>query len=107
GGEPVLSEVGAASRRAGWDEIAAARPEVVVFMPCGYDLSEAKAEAESSRLAEHPALAGCELVAVDATAYFSRPGPRLVAGVALLAWAIQPDQFPTPAAAARRAFRIA
>ncbi len=85
GGEPVLAEDRASSRRCGWDEVAQASPEVVVFMPCGYGLAEAAAEGRRVLL-DHPALAAAaRVVAVDASAHWSRPGPRLVEGVEALA----------------------
>ena len=70
--------------------IAAARPAIVVFMPCGYHLDRAVAEGRA--LLDQPALAGAsEVWAVDADAYFSRPGPRVVDGVELLAAIVHPD----------------
>ncbi|HEX6312046.1 MAG TPA: cobalamin-binding protein [Acidimicrobiia bacterium] len=96
GGTAVLGSTGAPSRRVAWDEIAAARPELVVFMPCGYGLAEAAAEGR--RLLERPELEGAGVVAVDASAYFSRPGPRLVDGIELLGWVLHPDAVAPPAA---------
>ena len=91
GGEPVLAPAGEASSRLGWDEVAAAQVEVVVFMPCGYGLDEAVAEGRRSLLG-HSALEGAERIyAADANACFSRPGPRLVDGVEALAAALHPD----------------
>lgn len=96
GGEALLASRGTPSVRLTWEEIVAARPEVVVFMPCGYDLDRAVGEAAS--LLERPELAGAErFLVVDANAYFSRPGPRLVDGVELLAHALHPDAVPEPA----------
>ncbi|HET9444274.1 MAG TPA: ABC transporter substrate-binding protein, partial [Acidimicrobiales bacterium] len=67
GGRDVLGVPGADSRRLAWDEVEAARPEVVVFMPCGYDLDRAVEEGRD--LLEVAALAGARSVfAVDATA---------------------------------------
>jgi iron complex transport system substrate-binding protein len=102
GGTNLLSEPGAASPRVSWDQVAGAAPEVIVFMPCGYYLQEAEDEATS--LYEHPAFAetpaarGGDVFAVDATSFFSRPGPRIVDGLEILAWAIHPEAFPRPAA---------
>jgi iron complex transport system substrate-binding protein len=102
GGIPVLCAPGEHSRPLEWSDIAAAAPEVVVFMPCGYDLEAATKEAEGlARVAEirgTPAWRDGRVWAVDATSYFSRPGPRLVDGLELLAWAIHPDAFPRPSA---------
>jgi iron complex transport system substrate-binding protein len=94
GGAPVLGEPAAPSRRLDWDEIAAATPEVVVFMPCGYGLPETVAEGEG--LLARRELGDASIVAVDASAYFSRPGPRLVDGIELLGWVLHPDRVPAP-----------
>lgn len=95
GGEPLLARTGERSRRLDWDEVAAARPDVVVFMPCGYGLDEAVEEGRN--LLDVPALARAERIyATEATALFSRPGPRLVDGVEVLAWAIHPRAYPSP-----------
>jgi iron complex transport system substrate-binding protein len=94
GGESVLSSPGIPSVRVTWEQIAEADPEVVVFMPCGYGLEDAAREAEG--LLARPELAGVtSLFAVDATAHFSRPGPRLVDGVEILAAALHPEVCPT------------
>ena len=85
GGNDVLGEAGARSRELDWDEVRAARPEIVVVMPCGWDARRAEREARAM-----PDL-GARVVAVDGNAYFSRPGPRLVDGVALLASIFHPS----------------
>lgn len=78
-----------------WEAIAAARPDIVVFMPCGYHLERAADEGRA--LLDQAALAGAEQVwAVDADAYFSRPGPRVVDGVELLAAILHPDRLGPP-----------
>jgi iron complex transport system substrate-binding protein len=89
GGEPVLGSPGTPSIRVGWDEIVSASPEVVFFMPCGYDLEAASAEAESLLDRAELQAVGA-FFAVDASSYFSRPGPRLVDGVEILASALHP-----------------
>ena len=84
GGEDPLGFPGEKSRVATWEEIEAARPEVIVVMPCGYDAARSEEEARS--YSDELAAVGAEkVVAVDAAAYFSRPGPRLVDGLELLA----------------------
>ena len=82
GGEDVLGLPGERSRTATWEEVAAAQPEVVIVMPCGLYADEAAREAE--RHSERLDGLGARVHAVDAAAYFSRPGPRLVDGVELL-----------------------
>ena len=69
-------------------------------MPCGYDAGRALEEAEEHRT-ELEALGAREVVAVDAAAYFSRPGPRLVDGLEMLAHLLHPDLVPEPATAER------
>ena len=94
GGEPVLGQWGTPSVRVTWDQIAVSSPEVVVFMPCGYDLRASAAEA-TTRLTPKEELAGVRaLFAVDASSYFSRPGPRIVDGVEILAHALHPTAVP-------------
>ena len=90
GGLDVLGLPGESSEQLGWDTVAAAEPEVVIVMPCGYDAERARDEALS--FAEPLRRLGAErVVAVDAAAYFSRPGPRLVDGLELLAHILHPD----------------
>lgn len=98
GGEDVLGLTGEPSQTIAWEHVAAAEPEVVVVMPCGYDAERAHEEALSfaDRLG---ALGARELVAVNASAYFSRPGPRLVDGLELLAHLLHPGALPPPAVA--------
>jgi iron complex transport system substrate-binding protein len=90
GGEDVLGMPGEHSEVRTWDEVAAMAPDVVVVMPCGYDapraLEEARAHAE-----QLAALGAGQVVAVDAAAYFSRPGPRLIDGLELMAHILHPD----------------
>jgi iron complex transport system substrate-binding protein len=99
GGVDVLGLPGEHSERTTWEAVAAARPEVVVVMPCGYDAERALAEAEAYA-DELAALGAQRIVAVDAAAYFSRPGPRLVDGLELLAGVLHPDRMPEPPAKA-------
>ena len=100
GGTPVLAEKGQPSRVVAWHEVRVAAPEVIVFMPCGYYLEEAEEEAatflDHPEFAETPAVRNGNVYAVDATSYFSRPGPRIVDGLEILAWAVHPDSYPTP-----------
>jgi len=101
GGTPILAEDGLPSRETAWHEIRDATPEVIVFMPCGYYLEEAEEEAgaflRQPEFADTPAARNGNVYAVDATSFFSRPGPRLVDGLEILAWAAHPDSYPTPA----------
>ena len=98
GGIDVLGFPGEPSEQSTWETVAAAAPRVVVAMPCGYDAERSRAEA--STYADALRTVGAErVVAVDASAYFSRPGPRLVDGLELMAHILHPDLIPEPAGA--------
>jgi iron complex transport system substrate-binding protein len=94
GGADVLGVAGAKSRPADWSEIEQAGPAVVVSMPCGYGTERAVEETLTER--DRMAALGARVVAVDASSYFSRPGPRLVDGVELLGHILHPDLVPPP-----------
>ncbi|HEX4187810.1 MAG TPA: ABC transporter substrate-binding protein [Solirubrobacteraceae bacterium] len=85
------------SQALSWEAVAEAEPEIVVVMPCGYDAPRAREEA-LAYAAELAALGAARLVAVDASAYFSRPGPRLLDGLELLAQIIHPELLAEPPA---------
>jgi iron complex transport system substrate-binding protein len=108
-GQNLLTEPKQRSREITWRGIADAGPEVVVHMPCGYYLSEAEDEAAGiyrvPEFRETTAYASGAVYATDASSYFSRPGPRIVDGLEILAWAIHPDEYPEPRAG--RVSRIA
>ncbi len=90
GGEDVLGLPGEHSRTVSWKELAITQPEVVIAMPCGYD--EQRAHAEAMAFANELTRLGAQrIVAVNASAYFSRPGPRLIDGLELLAHVLHPD----------------
>ncbi|HEY7598990.1 MAG TPA: BtuF-related (seleno)protein, partial [Candidatus Limnocylindrales bacterium] len=94
GGEDVLGLPGEKSRTAEWGEVESAEPELVVSMPCGYYAEQAAAE--TMRWRKHLGQLGARVVAVDAAAYFSRPGPRLVDGIELLGHLLHPELVPAP-----------
>jgi iron complex transport system substrate-binding protein len=93
GGEDVLGFAGEKSEERSWEEIAASQPDIVVVMPCGYDAEIAHREGEMHR-DQLAAIGAGEVVAVDAAAYFSRPGPRIIDGLELLAHIIHPELVP-------------
>ncbi len=96
GGEDVLGDAGQKSTVVSWEQIADAAPEVAVAMPCGLYCDEAAEQAR--RHVRRLRTLGAERVfAVDAASSFSRPGPRLVDGVELLAHLLHPDAVPPPA----------
>jgi iron complex transport system substrate-binding protein len=79
--------------------VTAAEPEIVVVMPCGCDAPRAFVEA-LEHADQLTALGARRVVAVNASAYFSRPGPRLADGVELLAHILHPDCLPEAPAGA-------
>jgi iron complex transport system substrate-binding protein len=93
GGIDLLGLPGEHSEQLPWEALVAARPDVVLCIPCGYDGPRALAEAEqfTDKLR---AIGAQETIALDAAAYFSRPGPRLVDGLETLAHALHPDRVP-------------
>ena len=93
GGLDLLGMPGEPSEQRTWADVRAAAPEVVIVMPCGYDADRALQEAEEY-LDELESLDARRIVAVDAAAHFSRPGPRLVEGLELLAHVLHPDRLP-------------
>jgi iron complex transport system substrate-binding protein len=96
GGEDVLGEAGQKSKVVSWEELTEANPEIVVAMPCGLYAPEAAAQAHdhADRLRS---LGANRVLAVDAASSFSRPGPRLVDGVELLAHLLHPELVAAPA----------
>jgi len=99
GGTDVLGEPGTRSRELAWDEVRAARPDIVVVMACGWDARRAEQEARAI-----PDLRA-RVVAVDGNAYFSRPGPRLIDGIELLGSLLHPGAVAAPVGAAAIAVR--
>jgi iron complex transport system substrate-binding protein len=95
GGEDVLGFAGERSEEQSWELIAASEPDLVIVMPCGFDAEIAHREAEMHR-DQLASLGAGQVVAVDAAAYFSRPGPRIVEGLELLAHIIHPELVEVP-----------
>jgi iron complex transport system substrate-binding protein len=89
GGLDVAGQSGERSPRTTWEEVEALDPDVLVLAPCGYDLERTLVEATDS-------LPGRRIVAVDANALVSRPGPRVADGVELLAHLLHPSVCPDP-----------
>jgi iron complex transport system substrate-binding protein len=95
GGVDAFGRAGEKSRTVEWDALDSAPIDVALVMPCGYDAERSvhEARAYTDRLA---ALRADRVVAVNASAYFSRPGPRLVTGVELLGNILHPDRTGPP-----------
>ncbi len=95
GGFDPVGVPGAKSRTVSWEELAAAGPDLAVVMPCGLYAEEA-AEQALAHQGELVQLGVSRVVAVDAASSFSRPGPRLVDGVELLAHLLHPERVAAP-----------
>jgi iron complex transport system substrate-binding protein len=98
GGFDGLGRLGKPSHRIGWDDVVEYQPEVIVLSPCGFDANQVMEEAHV--LASYqgwekiPAFKSSKIYAVNASAYFSRSGPRVVDGLEILAHIIHPELFP-------------
>jgi iron complex transport system substrate-binding protein len=95
GGHSVAGEPERDSRPVAWQELAAARPDVAIVMPCGLYAEEAAQQALAHR-DELEALGAESIYAVDAASSFSRPGPRLIEGVELLGHLLHPHRVAAP-----------
>jgi len=98
GGVDGLGRLGKPSHRIGWDEVVEYQPEIIVLSPCGFNANQVMKEAHV--LASYqgwekiPAFQSSRIYAVNASAYFSRSGPRVVDGLEILAHIIHPELFP-------------
>ena len=97
GGVNLLGEVGRHSPWLTWDELRRADPDVIVLIPCGFDL--ARTVAESALLTSHAswrefaAVRSGRVFAADGNALFNRPGPRLAESAEVLAEMFHPGRF--------------
>ena len=97
GGLDVLGRRGDPSSVVEWEAVVAAQPEVLVLMPCGFDIGRTRAElpwlTARPGWGALPAVRNGRVYLTDASAHFNRPGPRLVDGLEILAAAIHPEAF--------------
>ena len=97
GGWDLLGSDGERSRETTWDAVAEVDPEMLVLMPCGFHLPETVTEwsrtSKPSWYRELSAVRRGQVFAVDGSSYFSRPGPRVIDGIELLAEILDPDAF--------------
>jgi len=97
GGQDSLGGLGTDSVRIDWRDVLSWAPEILIVCPCGFDLAGAIEQAgllaALPRWEQLPAIRTGRTYAVDASAYFARPGPRVVEGAALLAHLIHPEIF--------------
>ena len=95
GGHDVFGTVRTPSFRVTMEEVIEAAPDVVLIAPCGYTAAQASEEFRGMKLPERwqdvPALRDGQVYALEANSYFSRPGPRLVTGLEILAKVMHPQ----------------
>jgi iron complex transport system substrate-binding protein len=100
GGEEMLGREGRRSRTLAWEEVVAARPEVVFVACCGFDVERTLQDLAALRASPAwrglPAVEAGRVYVADGSQYFSRPGPRLVDSLEMLAHALHPDLHPLP-----------
>jgi len=98
GGFDGLGRLGKPSYRLGWDEVVEYKPEIIILSPCGFDANQVMEEAHVLSSYQGwekiPAFQSSRIYAVNASAYFSRSGPRVVDGLEILAHIIHPELFP-------------
>jgi iron complex transport system substrate-binding protein len=98
GGEDVLAQPGQPSAMASWEEVVNQAPETLILMPCGFNIDRTLEEigvvTSLPGWANLPAVTNGRVFAVAANALFSRPGPRLIDGLELMAQLIHPELFP-------------
>jgi iron complex transport system substrate-binding protein len=97
GGQDALGCKKTDSVRTAWTDIATWAPEILIVSPCGFSLEKAVQQAnlllQKPGWSDLPAVRDNRVFAVNANAYFARPGPRVVDGVELLAHLIHPELF--------------
>jgi iron complex transport system substrate-binding protein len=96
GGADPLGRLGKDSYRMEWDQVLRVDPDVVLVMPCGHNLERSVDEYRATQLPEGwkqvKAVVNRRVYAVNASAYFSRPGPRLVTGLEMMHSLLQDDR---------------
>jgi iron complex transport system substrate-binding protein len=108
GGEDALGFAGRDSRKIPWETVVAYDPEVLLLMPCGFDVGRTAADipllAKNEGWRSIAAVKSGAVFATDGSAYYSRPGPRLVDGLELMSRMIHPETFgsETPPERAKR-----
>jgi iron complex transport system substrate-binding protein len=97
GGWEVLGADGDRSQQTTWDAVGEVDPEMLLLMPCGFHLPETLDAWEHTRrppgYADLAAVRRGRVFALDGSAYFSRPGPRVIDGIEMLAEIFDPDAF--------------
>ena len=97
GGENCFGSKDAGSGPMEWSEMVASQPDVIIFMPCGFEVKRALQDvallAANDAWASLPAVQNQRVYVIDASAYTSRSGPRLVTGLEIMAEMMHPELF--------------
>lgn len=101
GGKPLLSKIGNQSQICKWQDLLAANPDIIIFMPCGFELERTRKEAEvfienlatKSEWENLHAVQNHRVYITDGNAFFNRSGPRIVDSLEILAEIIHPEIF--------------
>ncbi|NMG22150.1 cobalamin-binding protein [Brasilonema bromeliae] len=97
GGQPLFSITGSPSTTFKWETLISSNPDIIIFMPCGFDLNRTRQEAQL--LTQRPewqklhAVQSGRVYITDGNSYFNRPGPRLVDSLEILAEILHPEIF--------------
>ncbi|MGB7380262.1 MAG: cobalamin-binding protein [Rivularia sp. (in: cyanobacteria)] len=97
GGKPLFSSTGKPSEILKWQDFVNSNPDIIIFMPCGFDLNRTRTEANS--LTQKPeweklkAVQNSQVYITDGNSYFNRPGPRLADSLEIVAEIIHPEIF--------------
>ena len=91
--ENVLIDSGKNSKFISAGELSSNKFDIVIFMPCGFDIRRTKLEIKKSNLNLHSLLKQKEVFVVDGNKFFNRPGPRLLESIKILCEIIHPDVF--------------
>lgn len=109
GGVNLIGQEGRPSYQVAWEDLRDLDPDVLVLMPCGFDVEAARQDADryaAALLEAAPrAIEGGRAFVVDGSSYFNRSGPRVVDGVEILAALLHPDRLPPPPPAAAQVWR--
>ena len=97
GGHDLLGQKHKRSRQVNWNEVIEARPEIMVLALCGYNIDRAREDYKILRTFRAfdslPAAQRSEIYLVNASAYFARPGPRIIDSMEILAGSLHPEEF--------------
>jgi iron complex transport system substrate-binding protein len=97
GGEDWLGDLGEPSKEIAWGDVLTYDPDILVCMPCGFDVSRALEEMhlmiEREGWEDLKAVKNGQVYVMNGTAYFNRPGPRIITGLEIMAQIIHPDYF--------------